>query len=294
MVQTALFFTAIQAHNRKYEEAANPRFLTRVTMDITKYPIEKLFYFVAAVIPGFVALLIFQLAAPGSYDWFFAMGFLGYKTKLALIAVLAFVIGNTLTAFLTALLGGIGGAIGGLLARVPYKASSSYSVAPWRDPRWRGVLAKRLGAQAPKDTTLIGDELYKLRQAGVNLLPSNQQPAALYQLNNEKISVEMDDGNWAQWYYHYHTLVIQSEKKEFLSLIRHGINFNFETAALYTLVSAIFVPALRHWWCMWPASFWIVLLFAQEYAGLRQWKDQWSTLPAQISYLSESPAERTS
>jgi hypothetical protein len=32
---------------------------TRI-MDFSKYPLEKLLYFVAGVVPGFVALLIYQ------------------------------------------------------------------------------------------------------------------------------------------------------------------------------------------------------------------------------------------
>jgi hypothetical protein len=56
-------------------------------MDPFKYPIEHLFDFVAGVIPGFTALI----------------SFLGYKTKLFLILVVAFVIGNNMTTFLRAL-----------------------------------------------------------------------------------------------------------------------------------------------------------------------------------------------
>src|SRR5258707_589380 len=66
-------------------------------MNLSKYPLEKVFFFLAGIIPGFVALLIFQLAAPGTFGWFFTLGFLGYKTKLGLILLSAFIIGNSLT-----------------------------------------------------------------------------------------------------------------------------------------------------------------------------------------------------
>src|ERR1019366_7110704 len=110
-------------------------------MDFSKYPLEKLFYFLAGVIPGFVALFIFQLAVPGSFGWFFNLGFLGYRTKLSLILLAAFVVGNTLTTFLSGFLRFIGGAyFGGIVALRPYRPPRSYVVAPWRDPKWRTVL----------------------------------------------------------------------------------------------------------------------------------------------------------
>jgi hypothetical protein len=70
-------------------------------MDFTKLPLEKLLYFVAGVIPGFVVLLIFQAAHPYAFGWFVNLAFLGYKTKISLILLVAFVAGNTLTASLS-------------------------------------------------------------------------------------------------------------------------------------------------------------------------------------------------
>jgi hypothetical protein len=61
-------------------------------MDLSKYPLEKLLYFVAGVIPGFVALLMFQVAHPGSFNWFFSLGFLGYRTKVVLAVLAMFVV----------------------------------------------------------------------------------------------------------------------------------------------------------------------------------------------------------
>src|SRR5438128_12681635 len=101
-------------------------------MDLSKYPLDKLASFIAAIIPGFAALLIFNLAAPGSFMWFFGLGSLGYNTKLTLILIAAFVIGISLTTLLNGLLGGAGGVLGGMT----YKHPSQYDVAPWRDPQW--------------------------------------------------------------------------------------------------------------------------------------------------------------
>jgi hypothetical protein len=67
-------------------------------MDWSRYPLDKLVFFVAGIIPGSVALLVYQLAVPGSFNWFFALGFLGYRSKLTLIVLVAF---DILSAWMT-------------------------------------------------------------------------------------------------------------------------------------------------------------------------------------------------
>src|SRR5579863_1795028 len=101
-------------------------------MDWSRYPLEKLFSFVAAVIPGFVALLVFS----GSMQQLFALGSLGYRTRVAVVVLVAFVVGFTMTTTLNALLGAIGGSIGS----VSYKPPHTHPIAPWRDPRWRRLV----------------------------------------------------------------------------------------------------------------------------------------------------------
>lgn len=96
-------------------------------MDLPKFPFEKIFYFAAGIIPGFVALLIYQLGVPGSFVWFFTLGFLGYRTKLSLILLAGFIIGNSMTTFLNSLLGAAGGAYGTWSARrQTYQAGGEY------------------------------------------------------------------------------------------------------------------------------------------------------------------------
>lgn len=257
-------------------------------MDWSKYPLEKLLYFVAGTIPGFVALIIFQLAAPGSFDWFFALGFLGYRTKLTISVLTAFVVGYSMTTFLRALLGGAYGAYGAIVAQRPYKPPQSYAIAPWRDPRWRTVLRDHLGAQAPNDTSPILPDIFETRRKMVELLPQDQQPAALYELNSEKLRAEIDDLQWEQWYDYYHRIVLQPDDRDLFSHVRWGLSVNLETAALYTLMSAWMVPSVRRWWCILLASPWLLMLVAEEYSSYKQWTDRWTTLTAQIKYLSET------
>jgi hypothetical protein len=263
-------------------------------VDLSKYPLEKLFFFVAGIIPGFVALLIFQLAAPGSFWWFFSLGFLGYKTKLSIILLAAFIAGNSLTTFLSSLLGAGGGVYGAIVARRPYQPPHTYPIAPWRDATWRAALRRRLGAQTPNDTTPLAEGIFNIRLETINLMPDAERPAAVANLNREKFATEVDDANWAQWYDHYHRIVLTGRDKwDVQRHVMHGLSFNLETAALYTLTSALFVPSLRHWWCMLPASMWVLILVAQQFDSVHRFRDQWTTITEQIEYLSEElPTEK--
>lgn len=254
-------------------------------MDFSKYPLERFSYFIAGIVPGFAALLVFYLHSPASFGWFISAGYLGYRTKIVLVLVVAFLIGNSLTAFLSSFLGAIGGAYGGVVGTRPYKSPPSYAVAPWRDARWRYVVKKRLGAQAPKDTKFISQELFDLKCKGVDLLPEQQRFDALLALRSEKMSTDMDDWEWAQWYEHYHHLVLQLKDPDPAARVWQGLGFSLQTAALYFLISAIFVPSFRVWWCILPSSVWVVILVAQQYTAVARWGNQWSTLSDQIKFL---------
>ncbi len=259
-------------------------------MDLSKYPLEKLSYFIAGIIPGIVALLIYELAVPGSFTWFLALCFLGYKTKLGIVVLTAFIIGNSMTQFLSSILGAIGGAIGGVKgnreAREPYKPPHSYDVAPWRDLRWRTALKTHLGEQAPTDSRLISPQLLTLMRTSIDNLPEAERPAARAKLERDRIQAEIDEGNWAQWYDHFHRVILSGQQKRDIEThVHRALAFNLQAAALYVLVSASFVPGLRRWWCMLPACMWVFVLFAQEYSGITNYINPWSTLSEQTKYL---------
>ncbi len=253
-------------------------------MDWSKYPLEKLVYFVAGVIPGFVALLVYNAACPGVFTWFLSLGFLGYRTKIITILVTSFLVGNSLTSFLGAILGGIGGAIGG----TPYKAPHTHNIAPWRDPRWRAVLSKVLGADAPNNTSLMQPWLYEHQKAAINQQPDvAQRNMALFQLEGDKFSLERDDSEWSRWYDYYHSTVLRPSDLDVFFHVRRGLAFNLETTAVYLLISACFVHAVRQWWCILPSCLWTLILGASEWSEAKTMMDRWSTLAKQITYLSE-------
>jgi hypothetical protein len=253
-------------------------------MDLSKYPLEKLLYVVAGVIPGFVALLIYYVAEPNSFSWFFSLGFLGYRTKLALVVLTAFVIGNSMTRFLSGIFGAFGGAIGGAVGGQPPYA---LELAPWRDPTWRAALSKVLGRHAPNDTQLFTKWFYDSKLQEIEFLPEANRPLEITKLEIAKLENQRQDGEWARWYRYYHNLILQPPDRDFLFHVQKGLNFNLQTAAVYVLVSSAIVPGIRRWWCILPALLWTLLLLAEEYWSLRSWADSWSTLDKQITYLTE-------
>jgi hypothetical protein len=254
-------------------------------MDLSKYPLEKLFHFVASILPGSVALLIYQQAVPGAFGWFFALGFLGYRTKLSLILLAAFVIGYSLIVFLSSILGAIGGAYGAIISMRPYQPPHSYRIAPWRDPRWRLALKGRLGPRAPNDTNLMSEELLNMRRDHIARQPEEQRSMALADLELERTATEVDDGNWAQWYRQYHQIVFNLARQDFYWYVKYGLEFNLETSAICILIGAIVVPNVRHWWCILPSCMWALLLVGQQHSELKQFTDPWSTLSGQITHL---------
>jgi hypothetical protein len=255
-------------------------------MDFSKYSFEKLSSAVCPVVPGFVALLIHQLAAPNSFVWFIHLEFFGYSAKIVILVLVAFIVGYSMNVFLGSILGGIGSYVGVWL----FKPSDRYDVAPWRDPRWRNLLKDQLGSAAPNDTVLIRQPIFEQRRLLIDHLPEHERPVAIAGLELERINTVIDDGHWREWYDHYkHILLLEEPMRDPAVALQRTIAFNLEIAGLYALVSAFFVPALRHWWCILPAIWWVVILIARNYSEIRAVVSAWSGLAAQIKYLTEHP-----
>lgn len=173
-------------------------------VDLSKYPVEKLFHFVAGIIPGAVVLFLMEIASPGKFSWLFSLPFLGYRTKLSLIVLAAFVVGNSMTVFLTMLIGALGGAIGAVMASRPFQPAFRYEVAPWRDLRWRVLVRSRLGGDAPRDIFPMSRVIYEMRLKMIGLKPEAERLAAINELNLELHAGNIEDGRWQQWYDHFH------------------------------------------------------------------------------------------
>ena len=250
-----------------------------------KYPLEKLIYFLATLLPGFTALLIYDLAHPGCFNWFFNISFPGYRGKLALVVFVSFVVGYTITVIMSSLLGGIGGVIGGL---TPYVHPPSLAVAPWRDPKWRYALKRYLGPDAPEDTTLITQESFNSQEEMIKkYYPDHDQATQIAKLGVDRWASELNDGRWADWYDQIDRTLKEQMPVEWATQVREGLDINFEAAALCVFLSAIWIPATRHWWCFLPASLWILLLVVRSWSDIYNVSNKWATLSKQIHYLLE-------
>jgi hypothetical protein len=172
-------------------------------MDLTKYPIDKLLFVVAAVIPGFSALLIYAGAKPRCFDWFFSLHSLGYQTKVLIVLTTALLVGATITRFVSGFAGAVGGAIGGVVS----KPAHMYEVAPWRNETWRAALSKVLQGP-PKNTLLWSKWLHEQKVQAINLLPESERPLATTQMQLEELANHAEDAEWYRWYRHYHNVIL--------------------------------------------------------------------------------------
>jgi len=121
----------------------------------------------------------------------------------------------------------------------------------------------------------------------IEFLPQGGQPRALHELNSEKLSNDLEDMRWERWYAHYHEIVLRPDDRDLFFHVGWGLRINLQAAALYILVSAFAVPSLRDWKWLAPAFGWVLILAAEEYKSVMDYKNNWSTLSAQIKYLSD-------
>lgn len=272
----------------------SPNYRTRGTirrrgfMDFTKYPLEKLSHYAASIVPGFAALAVYELTHRGAYAAFMNSDYLGYRTKLGCLLTAAFLVGITLSSFLRSLLGGIGGVYGAWRStHLPDQAPHSHRVAPWRDLRWRLVLKRHLGSEAPADLKLLNDEVYAVRKDFIMRQQSPTKEAMLSQLEDERLRWEINERHWANWYDHFHTIVLSTKESDFHWNIRVGLLWNLATASLFIAVSAPFLSVLRNPWVLVPSLMWIAMFAAFEYAEARNLFELWSTLQTQTQYIAE-------
>jgi hypothetical protein len=130
--------------------------------------------------------------------------------------------------------------------------------------------------------------LYERQKEAINQQPDEaQRNVAFFQLEGDKFDLERDDSNWSRWYDYYHSTVLRPSDLDVSFHVRRGLAFNLETTAIYLLISACFVPAVRHWWYVMPSCLWTLILAASEWSETKSMMNKWSTLSKQITYLSE-------
>lgn len=262
-------------------------------MELMKYKLERFVVVMAAIVPGLTAMWVYYIAVPSSYQWLKASRFFGERSPLFLTLLVAFVVGYTTTSVLSSFLGFIGGVFGSYRKYV-YRAAHEYTIAPWRDHRWRIALKGVLGSDAPRDSHLLADEVVKLRTNWANQLAQPQRGTELSDLAQEKLQTEIDDTQWERWYDHYHhRVLLDYDAIDVMKGVYDGLSLNFAATGIYLLVSSIKVPELRHWWILIPAAYWVVVLCVQSYVVVRNLDDKWSSLDTQIKFLSQHREDNT-
>lgn len=254
--------------------------------DAFKYPLEKLVYFAASLIPGFAALLIYWSDTSTRLDGFIRLP-LGYATKIWLVVLAAFVVGQTITGVLRAVADDLGFWIGKTIATViPTKFSFEHESAPWRDAEWRTAVKRRLGDAAPRDSELLTIPMYRLKLELAGFLSDQEKAAEGMKLFRQRAETVIDDMKWQGVYRHYHQRLLQPDAEDISLHIRSGLTYNFLAAAGYLLIAACFVPSVRHWWCVAPACAWVFIVVAETVGQYARLNTLWTTLQEQITYLS--------
>ena len=255
-------------------------------MDLSKYPLDKLLYVVGArIVPGVTALLIFGLAGPHSFAWFFSLAFLGYRTKIVIALVVALLIGSSIVRMVSFVLGAIGGA--SVQAGISLRMHTTLLLGEIRPGAQRCSRALR---EPPKDTLLWAAWFWNQKVAAIDSLPEPERPLARTRLELEKLANQAEDAEWFRWYQHYHRLVLAPRDEDFLFHVQRGLHFNLQAAAVYVLVSMWFVPTIRVWWCVLLSCFWTVTLLAEEAVGVRNALNWWFSLDQQITHPPSSGA----
>jgi len=197
-------------------------------MEMGKIPLEKVFGFIAGIVPGSAAIYIYYLANPASFRPFLVTSSLGYSTKLAVALGLSFVIGNSLSSFCSAFGGAVGGAFGAVKGMKSPTWPSVPETAPWRDPQWRKLAARYLGDHAPKDTRPMPDSVFQAESQALTTRPEPEQSLGLARLLDSRLSLASDDWDWMQWYRQLDRQRKAQERPDTTEYIGGGLRSNLQ------------------------------------------------------------------
>jgi hypothetical protein len=258
-------------------------------MELGKIQIEKVFSFIAAIIPGSVTIYVYYLANPHAFTALRGFDHFGYATKISIALTLAFVIGNSLQMFLYAM----GYAIGEVFtSRKLDKQPLRLMTAPWRDPGWRKLAAPYLGEHTPNDTLPMSDVTYDLRLKMLEDLSEVDKLMAKTNLLIERASLDSDDNDWKMWYLQLNKQREAHRKWDVAQYVHGGLKDSFHAIAIYLTISMLFVPGVRNWMTFLFCGVWLFLMYAEVSVSLSKAVDPWSTSSQQIEFLANKALAR--
>lgn len=250
-------------------------------MDWIKAPVDRLFGFLAALVPGGTTLLLISLHNRAPLHDFWSIATLGYQTKFAVVLLACFSAGWTAISAYQRFSGALGGAIGGIMK------PPELLLKPWENANWRALLRAYLGDAAPMDITPISNETYQLLldHAGRFQDPEGQRQ----QVRLQKLQSEANSGQWRVWW----------DNLLFPALFDYGpvgsmsatLTANFQTASLILLGAMPFTPSLRRWWIVAPCLFWLLAIVSEVYYVFRQVYNPWLCFQKQIEFLRRRVAK---
>lgn len=262
-------------------------------MDWLKLSIERLFAFLATLIPGSAILLLFVLHRQPALETLWKTVTLSYETKVAITLLCIFAVGLAVQNALSRLGGGVGGFIRGYLG--PHKSwTVNDDPKPWRDPVWRSLLTAYLGSSAPKDVPRINDAVYQQNLELIKLGQPDEVARRTLEAFTEKSNADAIDYQWSTWWRQLHVPALLGRHSSVATMMA-TLSGNFQSASAILLLSMPWTATLRQWWLMVFCLYWIVSgLIDAIFLGW--WgSDLWSSFDGQLEYLESqirSPREK--
>lgn len=253
-------------------------------LDVGRIPFSKAFPFLASVLPGFTIIFLYESSHTGTMEQFISMSLLGYKTKLTLIVIVAFLLGYSLNKLLAAVFGAFGGVVGGSSFSWLGKDPFNISVAPWRDKRWRAAYARRFEGDAPADLSLTPDDAgRKLKYEGPDSAELERFAADAFQVVTERV---LNDEEWRSRYLRLHLEALTKTGREFADEIGAGLDSNLTISALVLVISSWVMPQVRIWWLLLLAYMWFGQSLLITVYKTTRFFDPWSTFRSQMDFLN--------
>ena len=215
--------------------------------------LDKFYVFIVALVPGGSVAMVFVLHHLELWNRFWSPNYLGYETKIAVLAFSTFVAGLTVNEFVSFAISFAISFVGG------YKAAQANTQQPqiiayWRSENWRKLLIAYLGDAAPANVQFIDEA----------------------QLPNDTL--------WQEWWNHLYRLVTDFQKNREKDI---GLNTEFSIgyACLVLLIAAPWTPALRLWWILAPSAFWVYVIVVFYFQRIRAAMNPDYWYSKQIDYL---------
>lgn len=258
-------------------------------MEALRTIIDRLFIFVATLVPGGAAFLLLTLAYPNLLARFWNLG-LDTQTKIGAASALAFILGWSIVVPFGHLLGAIGGFISSFLGSME---SRKLDVMPWRSVGWRSLLTSYLKGAAPENIQPVPDEVFQAQLAIIDRMSEPYRTSRMVEAYVEKGKADLNDLEWRAWWHDLHYQITLNPGDPVTAMAQQ-LTHSFQAASVVILFGTLFFPVLRHWWVFVLCFSWLlelILYAAGLYLSLR---NPWSSSLKQMKYLQDRLDEGTS